>query len=162
MRPRHSGPPACGQRLASAKYSPSRLNRPISRPRTVTMSGRPGVTSLALATTCRVICRVLAGSLVMSWLRPPQIAAARRPDHVAIVVAERAAQERALHPAGELLALERRIALLRFRLLRAHHEAFVRIDQRDVGVETRRDVALVAQAKTLRRVPAEQLGHVVV
>src|SRR5882724_1283709 len=55
MRPWHSGPPSCGQRLASAKYSPPMLNTPISRPATSTILHCPGATSPARATTCRFI-----------------------------------------------------------------------------------------------------------
>ena len=47
----HNGPPSCGQRLASAKYSPLRLNTPISRPLMLTILQWPGATSSARATT---------------------------------------------------------------------------------------------------------------
>ena len=51
MRPWQSGPPSCGQRLASAKNLPPTLNTPISRPATVTSLHPPGGTSPARATT---------------------------------------------------------------------------------------------------------------
>ena len=78
------------------------------------------------------------------------------------MVDQGAAQEGALHPTAELLPFKRRIALLGFRLGRVNHEALVRVDQRDVGVEARCDIALVEQAEPPRRVPGQKLGHAIV
>ena len=44
--------------------------------------------------------------------RPVEISAARRADDIAVVIDERATQERALDPAGEFLTLEGRVSLL--------------------------------------------------
>ena len=38
----------------------------------------------------------------------------------------------------------------------------MRVDESDVGIVTRSDIALVEQAKPLRRLPAQKLSHVVV
>src|SRR5262245_36071234 len=95
-------------------------------------------------------------------LGSPQVVSARGADDFSPVVNQGAAQKSALHPAGELQPLERRIALLGFGLGGADHKAFVRVDQRDVGVESRRDVALVGEPEALRWNPAQKLGHAVV
>jgi hypothetical protein len=47
-------------------------------------------------------------------------------------------------------------------MLAARDEALVRVDQRDVGVEARGDVALALEAEAARRVVRQQLGHAVV
>src|SRR5262245_22600003 len=94
--------------------------------------------------------------------RPLQISPACRPDDVAAVVDQGTAQEGALHPAGEFHPFERGVALHGFRLGGADHEAFVRVDQRNVGVVAGRDIALAQQPEALCRLPAQELGHVVV
>src|SRR5262249_8973498 len=94
--------------------------------------------------------------------RPAHVLTARWSDDVAAMIDESAPQEGALHPTGEMEALEGRVTLLGFRLVGAYHESLMRVDQRNVGVKARSNIALVAQAEPLRRVPAQKLGHVVV
>jgi hypothetical protein len=84
--------------------------------------------------------------------RPSQILPARRTDDLPIIIDQAAAKESALHPAGERDALERRVALVGFGLGGADDEAFVRIDEGNVGVVAGRDVALGRKAEALRRI----------
>src|SRR5262249_23306294 len=72
--------------------------------------------------------------------RPMQIAAARRANDVTLMIDQGAAQKRTLDAAGEHLPLERRIALLGFRLGGANSEALIRIEQNDIGIVAGGDV----------------------
>ena len=54
------------------------------------------------------------------------------------------------------------IFLVGFRLGTADHKAFMRVNERDVGIVTWGDIALAEQAKPLRRVPTQKLSHVIV
>src|SRR5215831_470324 len=80
----------------------------------------------------------------------------------AAIIDRGAAQEGGLDPARELEPLEGRIALFGFGLGGVNQEAFVRVHERDVGIETRSDIALGEQTKPLRRLEAQKLSHMVV
>jgi len=64
-----------------------------------------------------------------------------------------ASQESGLDPTGELQPLEGGIALFGFGLGGVHREAFMRVDERDVGIVTRGDIPLAEQPKSLRWLP---------
>src|SRR5471032_2746237 len=98
----------------------------------------------------------------MSDFSSSQIFAASRPNDFPVVIDKFAAQKRVLHPPAEFDTFERRVTLYRFRFGGTHHETFVRIDDRNIRVVTWRDVSLAWQPETLRRLPAQKLGHVVV
>src|SRR5262245_51144834 len=89
----------------------------------------------------------------------PQIFAARWSDGFSIVVDEHTPKKGALDPTGELKAFEWRVALLGGRVGSAAHEAFVRIDEREVGIVAGSDVALPVQAEPPGRIPAQKLRH---
>ena len=85
--------------------------------------------------------------------RAPEVAPARRAHDVAAVVDDLTAQERRHHLAPELLALEGRVPLGRRRVGGPHREGPVRVEQDEVGIVARGDVALAAEAEAPRRVP---------
>src|SRR5262249_29484710 len=89
------------------------------------------------------------------------VAAVGRAHDLPALVDELPAQEGRGDLAGELSPLERGIALGRRRVRRAHREALVWIEQRQVRVVAGRHVALGEEAVALRRVPRAQLGHAV-
>ena len=103
--------------------------------------------------------RVSAASL---FDRSVEISAARRADDLSVLVDERAAQEGALDPAGEFLALEGRVSLPGFRIGGAYGEGLVRVDKHDVGVEAQSDIAFAEQAEAPGGIPAQKLGHAIV
>src|SRR5215813_9702265 len=94
--------------------------------------------------------------------RPAQVLTQRSSSDVPAIIDRDAAQEGGLDPTRELQPLEGRIALFGFGLAGMDQEAFMRVHERDVGIETRSDIALAEQTKPLRRPEAQKLSHVVV
>ena len=64
-----------------------------------------------------------------------------------------ASQESGLDPTRELQPLEGGVALFGFGLGGVHREAFMRVDEGDVGIVTQSDIALAEQTKALRWLP---------
>src|SRR5262245_27083072 len=91
-----------------------------------------------------------------------EVLAARGADHPAAVEDHLAAQEGDLHASGQLLTLERCVALTGWRFRRAHRETAVGVEKGKVGVVTDRDVPLAGQSEAARRIRAQELGHPVV
>src|SRR5690242_13601408 len=89
--------------------------------------------------------------------RAREATTARRADHLAPVVDEPAAQEGRDDPPGQLLALERRVALPGRRVGRPHRETLRRIDEGEIGIVTRCNIALAQEPEALRRIPGEYL-----
>src|SRR5215813_9822243 len=99
---------------------------------------------------------------LLTSARPAQILTQRSSSDLPAIIDRDAAQEGGLDPTRELQPLEGRIALFGFGLSRLDQEAFMWVHESDVGIETRSDVALAEQAKALRRLEAQKLGHMVV
>src|SRR5262249_30874953 len=116
------------------------ISRGISRVRAYPW-GRP----LQSASICRISLR-----------RAMQILPARFADNVSVLAHQHPAQERRLDARLELDPIERRVALGRLGILRAHRPGLVRIDEREVGVEAWGDVHFGVQAEAARRVLADE------
>src|SRR5215831_9704217 len=87
--------------------------------------------------------------LVALWRRggAVKIAPARTADDVAVLADEHPAQERRLDARGELDPFEGRVALRRFGIPGAHRPGLTWVDERQVGVPARHDVAFGIQAE---------------
>src|SRR5215470_8902715 len=86
-------------------------------------------------------------------LRPPQVVTPRGADDLPVLTDRNPSQESGLDPTRELQPLEGGIALFGFGLGGVHREAFMRVDEGDVRIVTRSDIALAEQPKSLRWFP---------
>src|ERR1700733_3366139 len=97
-----------------------------------------------------------------SGARSAQIFTTRRTGDLSIGIDQSPSEECGFHPAGELDAFERRIALMGFGFGSMNHKFGMWIDENDVGIVAGSDIAFAEQAKPLRRVPAQKLRHMIV
>src|SRR5262252_2177320 len=86
-------------------------------------------------------------------LRPPQVVTPRGADDLPVLTDRNASQESGLDPTREFQPLEGGIALFGFGLGGVHREAFMRVDEDDVGIVARSNIALAEQTKSLRWLP---------